>query len=51
VKFGGRFEEQIVMLHAGFFFGLLFSPENREDMFLRNVGLLHWTSWRYIQDD
>jgi hypothetical protein len=26
------------LLHAGFFFGLLFSPEDGGDMFLRNVG-------------
>jgi hypothetical protein len=28
------------LLHAGFLLGLLFDPENRDDMFLRNVGWL-----------
>jgi hypothetical protein len=27
-----------ICFHAGFFFGLLFEPEDRGEMFLRNVG-------------
>jgi hypothetical protein len=38
-------------LLSGFLLGLFFDPENRSDMFLRNVGDFKWTTRRYIPED
>jgi hypothetical protein len=37
-RFGGTCGSACRLLHAGFLLGLLFDPEDGEDIFLQNVG-------------
>jgi hypothetical protein len=39
------------LLHAGFFLALLFGPENRGYIFLRNVVDFQRSTWRHIAED